>query len=234
MSGKIKAKNSSWHFGKNVPKKFDVHIKKSVPHYEGMHDLIANLSDFFLKKNSLCYDLGSSTGTLINKISNRHQEKKIKFYGVEIEKNMISQAKKTINKSLNKIFYVNNDLKKIKIKKNDMTISCYTIQFIEPKYRQTVINKIYKSLNWGGAFIIFEKIRASDPRFQDIFSQLYLDFKLKNKFTEKEIINKSRSLKGVLEPFSEFGNLGLLKRAGFVDIVPIMQWVSFKGFLCIK
>ena len=50
MSGKIKAKNSSWHFGKNVPKKFDVHIKKSVPHYEGMHDLIANLSDFFLKK----------------------------------------------------------------------------------------------------------------------------------------------------------------------------------------
>ena len=27
--------------------KFDEHIKKSVPHYEGMHDLIANLSDFF-------------------------------------------------------------------------------------------------------------------------------------------------------------------------------------------
>ena len=74
MSGKIKAKNSSWHFGKNVPKKFDVHIKKSVLHYEGMHDLIANLSDF-LKKNSLCYDLGSSTGTLINKISNRHRKK---------------------------------------------------------------------------------------------------------------------------------------------------------------
>ena len=58
--------------------------------------------------------------------------------------------------------------------------------------------------------------------------------KLKKKFTEKEIINKSRSLKGVLEPFSEFGNLGLLKRAGFVDIIPIMQWMSFKGFLCIK
>ena len=115
-----------------------------------------------------------------------------------------------------------------------MIISCYTIQFIEPKFRQNVIDKIYKSLNWGGAFVIFEKIRASDPRFQDIFTQLYLDFKLKKKFTEKEIINKSRSLKGVLEPFSEFGNLGLLKRAGFVDIVPIMQWMSFKGFLCIK
>ena len=59
MSGKIKAKNSSWHFGKNVPKKFDTHIKKSVPYYEDMHQLIANLSDFFIKKNSICYDLGS-------------------------------------------------------------------------------------------------------------------------------------------------------------------------------
>ncbi len=234
MSGKIKAKNSSWHFGKNVPKKFDTHIKKSVPYYEDMHQLITNLSDFFLKKDSLCYDLGSSTGTLINKISTRHPEKKIKFYGVEIEKNMIRQAKKIKNKSKNKINYLNRDLIKLKIKKNDMIISCYTIQFIEPKFRQNVIDKIYKSLNWGGAFVIFEKIRASDPRFQDIFTQLYLDFKLKKKFTEKEIINKSRSLKGVLEPFSEFGNLGLLKRAGFVDIIPIMQWMSFKGFLCIK
>ena len=31
--------------GKNL--KNLMNIKKSVPHYEGMHDLIANLSDFF-------------------------------------------------------------------------------------------------------------------------------------------------------------------------------------------
>lgn len=199
-----------------------------------MQELIINLSDFFLKKNSICYDLGSSTGTLINKISNRHKDKKIQFYGIEIEKKMIEQAKKIKHKSLNKIKYLNKDLKKIKLQKTEMIISCYTIQFIDPKFRQDIINKIYKSLNWGGAFIMFEKIRASDPRFQDIFSQVYLDYKLKNKFSEKEIINKSRSLKGILEPFSEYGNLGLLKRAGFVDIVPIMQWMCFKGFLCIK
>ena len=46
MSGKIKAKNSSWHFGKMF-QKFDTHIKKSVPYYEDMHQLITNLSDFF-------------------------------------------------------------------------------------------------------------------------------------------------------------------------------------------
>ena len=81
---------------------------------------------------------------------------------------------------------------------------------------------------------MFEKIRASDARFQDIYSLLYNDFKLNNKFNEKEIINKSRSLKGVLEPFSDFGNLGLLKRSGFKDIVTVFHWISFKGYLCIK
>ena len=120
------------------------------------------------------------------------------------------------------------------VKKADLIISYYTVQFIPPKNRQLIIDKIYKSLNWGGAFIMFEKIRASDARFQDIYSLMYNDFKLKNGFSEKEIINKSRSLKGVLEPFSDRGNTDLLKRAGFKDIITVFQWLCFKGFLCIK
>ena len=81
---------------------------------------------------------------------------------------------------------------------------------------------------------MFEKIRASDARFQDIYTQTYNDFKLNQGFTEKEIINKSRSLKGVMEPFSDFGNLGLLKRSGFTDTIPVFQWFCFKGYLSIK
>ena len=146
---------------------------------------------------------------------------------------MITQAKKENSFSKN-VKYLNKDLNKIKLKKSDLVISSFTIQFIQPKYRQELINKIYKSLHWGGAFIFFEKIRGSDARFQDIFNQSYSDFKFSNKFSEKEILNKSRSLKGVLEPFSEKGNVGLLQRAGFEDITTVYQWFCFKGWLCIK
>ena len=115
------------------------------------------------------------------------------------------------------------------------TMAIYdTMQFVKPEYRQTMINKIYKSLNWGGAFIMFEKIRASDARFQDMYSIIYNDFKLKNGFTPSEIVHKTRSLKGILEPFSDYGNCSLLKRAGFVDYITVFQWMSFKGYLCIK
>jgi len=149
---------------------------------------------------------------------------------------MLNQAKKEnkIIKSSNKINYLNKDFLKMKFKKSDLIISYYTIQFIAPKFRQTILKKIYKNLNWGGAFIMFEKIRASDARFQDIYSIVYNDFKLRNNFSPSEIIYKTKSLKGVLEPFSDYGNLSLIKRAGFKDVVPIFQWLCFKGYLCIK
>ena len=62
-------------FWKKFLKKFDSHIKKSVPLYIESHNLGANLSDFFLKENSKCYDLDCSTETLIRKISERHNKK---------------------------------------------------------------------------------------------------------------------------------------------------------------
>ena len=236
IGDKIQVKNASWSFGKKVPKNFTKHIQRSVPFYSEGHEIILQLSDFFLKKKSYCYDLGCSTGTLINKISSRHPYKQIKFCGIDSIKNMILQAKKEnkIIKNKNKIYYVNGNIEKKKIKKSDLILSYYTIQFINPKSRQQLLNKIYKSLNWGGAFIMFEKIRASDARFQDIFSITYNDFKLRNNFTASEIIHKTRSLKGVMEPFSDFGNTGLIKRAGFKDMIPIFQWLCFKGYLCIK
>jgi tRNA (cmo5U34)-methyltransferase len=53
-------------------------------------------------------------------------------------------------------------------------------------------------------------------------------------YSAKEIINKTKSLKGVLEPFSTKGNLDLLKREGFVDIITVQKYMNFEGFLAIK
>jgi len=86
----------------------------------------------------------------------------------------------------------------------------------------------------GGAFILFEKVRAPDARFQDIMQTLYTDYKLEQNYTPEEIISKTRSLKGILEPFSTQGNLDLLKRAGFVDVMSVYKYICFEGFIAIK
>ena len=64
--------------------------------------------------------------------------------------------------------------------------------------------------------------------------QTYNEFKIQQGFRPNEIIAKSNSLKGVLEPFSTLGNISLLKRAGFKDIMTVFKYGSFEGFLAIK
>ena len=130
--------------------------------------------------------------------------------------------------------YVCDDAMNVDMAGADLIVSYYTLQFVPPATRQYLVDKIYQSLNWGGAFLLFEKVRAPDARFQDYAAQIYADFKLDGGFSTDEIVNKTRSLKGVLEPFSTQGNVDLLKRAGFLDVSSIMKWVCFEGFLAIK
>ena len=231
----IKTGNALWNFGgKGVVSSFDKHIRRSVPFYEEGHRFICRLSDFFISSKSVCYDLGCSTGELILKLSKHNKGKQgAKFIGLDAERNMVKKARQKCVGIKNGRFCV-TDILSYPYKKSDMVIAYYAIQFIRPRVRQEMINIIFKTLNWGGAFIMFEKVRGADARFQDILTALYTDFKLEQGYNSEEVVTKARSLKGVLEPFSSQGNLDLLKRAGFTDYITIMKYACFEGFLCIK
>jgi tRNA (cmo5U34)-methyltransferase len=225
--------NANWSFSGKIVNEFDEHILKSVPMYKGGHDLVCRLSDFFLSNNSVCYEIGCSTGSLIKNLAEHNINKKVKIVGIEIEQDMTDFAKRKLSDYANIEILCDNILN-LELEKADMIISYYTIQFIKPRDRQLIFDKIYNSLNWGGAFVLFEKVRGADARFQDILTALYTDFKLEQGLTKDEILDKTRSLKGVLEPFSTQGNLDLIDRAGFKDVMSIMKYVCFEGFLAIK
>lgn len=228
----IKSSKSNWEFDKNVVKSFDSHVVNSVPFYKISHEMVIRLSEFFLKKKSTMYDLGSSTGKLLNEIQKKNKSKDLDLIGLDNSKEMVKIANKRNKKKNLKFKYLN--LKDQRFKKCDMITALYTIQFLEPKYRQKLFDKIYKSLNWGGAFVLFEKIRGNDARFQDILTFLYFDFKAENGLKPSEILNKEMSLRSVMEPYTIKANMDFLRRAGFKDIMPISQYLCFKGFLAIK
>ena len=228
----VSTANASWKFDKTIVKIFDKHITKSVPFYIEGQQLVTQISDYFIKEDSICYELGCSTGSLTYKLATRNKnKKKAKFIGIDIEKSMIKVAKKKKSTNLN---FIHSDILKYKLKKSDLIIAYYTIQFVRPSDRQKLFNKIFSSLNYGGAFILFEKTRAKDARFQDIFTGLYNEYKLEKNYTPAEIFNKTRSLKGVLEPFSTKGNNGLLDRAGFEDYTDIFRYINFSATIAIK
>ena len=228
----ISVANASWSFGGDVPKTFEEHVSRSVPLYNEGHDLVCRVSDFFIKDDSIAYELGCSTGLLSKRIARHCESKSAHFIGIDVEDSMIRYA--SDHNNAKNVEFICDDIVDYTYEKSDFIIAYYTVQFIRPSRRQILIDKVYECLNWGGALLLFEKVRAKDARFQDMMTALYTDFKIEQGYGSEEIIGKTRSLKGVLEPFSTQGNLDMLKRAGFVDIMSVMKYVSFEGFLAIK
>lgn len=232
----LKTGNANWRFRGDVVKKFDGHILKSVPLYKEGHAITAQLSDFFVKDGSTCYDMGCSTGEIPLALAQRNSHREgARFIGIDNEAEMIAEAeRKRTELGLSSVSLLHDDIMQCDFEPADMITAYYTVQFVRPSVRQTLIDKVYSSLNWGGAFVMFEKVRGPDARFQDIFTSMYNDYKIEQGYTAEEIVGKSRSLKGVLEPFSTQGNIDMLRRAGFVDVVQIMRYVCFEGYLAIK
>ena len=224
-------KAGNWIFDREVTLAFDQHVRKSIPIYDEAHEIVCLYSDYFCGDYSKIVDIGSSTGTLLSLLAKRHTNQTMNFIGIDTEVSMIDHAKQQINDERIKLLCgnaVDEDLSAT------MITSLFTIQFVPPSMRQKLITKIYNELEWGGAFFYFEKMRAYDARFQDYNTAAYWEWKSKNGYSDEEILNKHRSLKGVMEPFSLNGNMGLLTRAGFQDIEVIWAWGPFKGLLAIK
>ena len=203
-----------WDFGGNVPSIFDGHVRKSVPGYELAHNCILYLTDPFIRNSSRYIDLGCSTGSLIFKVHERHKNKSFTIEGYDNEAKMIDTCKQRLDSiapNCDKISFNLLDLVYEDWGSNvDMCTMVYTLQFIPPSIRQLVVDKIFQNLNWGGGLFLFEKVRGSDARFQDYLNHAYWQYKL-NSFSAEEILGKSMSLVGTMEPFWTEGNLAMLK-----------------------
>eukprot|EP01136_Pigoraptor_vietnamica_P021996 Opistho-1_new@72670 len=95
----ISASNADWKFSGEMVDSFDDHVSKSVPFYKEGHNLICQLSDYFVKKDSVVYELGCSTGTLTFNLYNHNRNKEgAQFYGYDIESDMIGKANEKLGK----------------------------------------------------------------------------------------------------------------------------------------
>ena len=219
-----------WTFQGKMCDTFDSHIENSIPGYLDVHKLSVDFSKFFITKDSVYLDFGTSTGTLVDDMSKSHPDT-VLLNGIDVSKDMINIAKNRYKgKNIN---FLNVDLLAFDTKCSFIT-SIFTLQFIPTKSRQDYTDHIYRLLEWGGAAIFFEKTRGCDARFNEILNHLYWDWKYERGHSPSEIFEKSRSIRSVMEPFSTKGNLEMFKRAGFRDIESIWQWGPFKGFLAIK
>jgi len=227
-------KRSSWAFNQQVAEEFDKHVRQSVPQYEELQEMIAQLSDFFVQIHSVVYDLGCGTGETIQKINNRHENKRLQFVGVDNSVDMLMKAQ-VKNKESEQFQWVNQSLESFEfLSPTPLVLSILTLQFLNKQHRRGLLEKIYKQLEIGGAFILVEKVLAKDSAIQDIFSQSYHDFKEVNGFSAQEILMKDKSLRGVLNPLHQKEMEELLLSVGFKTIEVFHKTWNFVGWIAIK
>ena len=146
---------------------------------------------------------------------------------------MINEAKKLES---NDVFVIDNDVLSngFSICNSSFITSVLTLQFIPKKDKFKLVKKIYDGLEIGGAFVLVEKILVNNSQLNDIFVGCYYDFKKDNGFSEEEILNKSKSLRSVMQPLEEKENTDMLKSVGFEQVEIFFKWFNFIGIIAIK
>lgn len=225
---------SHWQFNDDVSEVFDNHVRQSVPHYESIQHLVAQLSDFFVQPNGLIYDIGCATGETIRHIHERHNQKRVRFIGIDESEPMLRKAIEK-NKENETIQFVQQSIEHFSFNdKSNMVLSILTLQFVPIEERDAVVKKVYESLQKGGAFVLVEKSYPGHPKLQEVFTQLYHDMKEQQNLSPKDIREKDKSLRGVLQPLTEEQNRELLQTAGFSTVDTFFKHLHFTGFIAIK
>lgn len=177
------------------------------------------VSQWFTKPNTAIYDLGCSTGKLLEQIP--HTGWKIG----------IDQSRNLLPKSHDLTDYVAEDLRHFAFRhKASLVLSIFTLQFIPPTDRLEILRKIYGSMVEGGAFIWAEKVRSETGYWEQIQTFAHYDYKA-NYFTSEEILSKERDLRKMMWPNTATENLALAEQAGFDLKKSEMIW-KFHNFEC--
>ncbi|MHA2217991.1 MAG: methyltransferase domain-containing protein [Candidatus Hodarchaeales archaeon] len=230
----ITAIPGEWTFDEQVVNSFDDHVRKSVPMYEEVQRMIVEMSEWFVRDGSTIYDIGSSTGETILLLQEKHSNKvNVRFIGIDNSSAMIEAARKKCQ-SENVEFLLRDATEIAGFKDADLIVSLYTLQFLPLKERREVLKRIYRDLHEGGAFILVEKIRSENSFFEDLWLELYWDFKRNQGLSDDMILQKARSLRGVLLPLTLTQNIDLLRDVGFSIIDTFSKWYNFAGIIALK
>jgi len=225
---------SKFTFDQKVVDVFDDMVLRSVPGYKQMIELIGLAGRTYPVINSNVYDLGCSTGAVTLSIASNLKSKSIKIFSIDNSQEMLEQCGKNLSGTEANIQYICDDIENIQFENASLIVLNLTLQFINPKNRSDLIERIFKSLLPGGALIISEKIIHENEEINKSLISLHESFKRENGYSETEIAQKRKAIEDVLIPESIEQHLKRLSDAGFKKPLVQMQCINFASFLAVK
>ena len=225
---------ADFRFDQDVVKVFDDMVRRSVPGYDSMIQMIGLIARMYGQDNTNYYDLGSSTGAITLSIALNNKSKNNQFFAIDNSKEMVEQCKKNLHNKVDNLQAICDDINQVKINSASIVVLNLTLQFIDVNLRSNLIKKIYDGLESGGILIISEKIHFDDAVTQNQITKLHIDFKKENGYSELEIANKRQAIENVLITETKEQHLNRLRECGFVETSCFFQCLNFVSFLSVK
>lgn len=224
-------------FNEQVVEVFPDMIKRSVPGYEKIIETIGILTKKCAIGNSNLYDLGCSLGaaTMAMRRGLSHT-RHCNIIAIDNSQAMINRCQQNIAayKSEIPVTLICDDICNIKIENASVVVLNFTLQFLTPEKRLSLLTNIYNGLLPGGVLVLSEKFVFDDPICHQLLIDLHLDFKRNQGYSELEISQKRSSLENILIADTVDAHYERLRQAGFKHNNLWYQCFNFGSIISIK
>ncbi|MCG6507593.1 carboxy-S-adenosyl-L-methionine synthase CmoA, partial [Vibrio parahaemolyticus] len=126
------------------------------------------------------------------------------------------------------------DIRNIDIKNASVVVLNFTLQFLSPEDRYTLLEKIYAGLRPGGILILSEKFVFENQVANELLIDLHHDFKRANGYSELEISQKRSAIENVMRPDSVETHKARFEQLGFSSYEVWFQCFNFGSMFAIK
>jgi len=215
-------------FDASVAAVFPDMIRRSVPGYDSVVPLSGLIAAHYASAGSVCYDLGCSLGATAISIERALGDKRCRIVAVDDSAAMLDRARSLHTGSC--IEWQQGDVCTVPIENAGAVVMNYTLQFVAPADRLTLLRRIRAGLRDDGVLIVTEKIVADDAWVADLEERLHTEFKLANGYSTLEVAAKRSALERVLLPDSPQQHVERFAAAGFARAhawFRCLNWMSW-------
>lgn len=211
-------------------------IRRSVPGYETVISLLGVIAQHYAQEYSAIYDLGCSLGAATLAMAAHVKRPNVRYIAVDNSAAMTSRCEQILQRHLYTMpFTVQcSPIQDVNISEASVVVLNFTLQFLKPTERLAMLQKIYRGLRPQGVLILSEKLRFTDSMQQQLLTELHMEFKRANGYSELEISQKRAAIENVLIPDTAEEHHARLQQAGFTTTSQWFQGLNFASFLAIK
>lgn len=223
-------------FNAAVADVFDDMIRRSVPMYDEIIRRQTQLVARHHRAGPRIYDLGCSTGNLTVALCRRLPADAPDLVAVDNAAPMLAILKRRLEKidPSDRVTLLCEDIRQLVMRRAGVVAANFTLQFLAPADRDTLLQRVYDALVPGGILLLSEKTVHTDPDLAELQVDFYYRFKRENGYSALEISQKREALENVLVPETEKAHRDRLQRCGFAAMDVWLKWFNFCSWICVK